>query len=261
MDKQNSMYDFLIEHCDWISATNEDISYEEMLIELDKNGVVFTEKRSYDNKYVVITKPYNNFIDYMVANDSTVRITRIDIKFDTPIDYMELVTKHIKDWNPHSCIGHKIADTEDKFRYETIYFNSRQSDLFCRLYDKQLELQLQNPLTRLEYELKGYIAKVFSFRLCNFGIDDAVGYVLNLIQDFNYHKNLDCVVKIYDYGKFEPVPWKILEDCEYNIKFRRFIHQYKDSIVGYCNHYGLDGGQLYDLCFGVIDIDKVLKVV
>lgn len=252
MNNEKTMLDFFLEHCDWISCINENISYEEMLVELDKNGVSFIEKRTYENKYIVIQKPYNNFINYMVGT-SNIRITRFDLAFDINKDYMEIVNKFIDEWSPHSCVGKKD-------RIETLYFNSRQSDMFCRLYDKQLEAQLDFPLTRLEYEIKGVIAKIFSYRLSYIGIDDALGYILNYIQDFNYHKNLMGLIKITDYGSFEPVKFDIIENCLFNTRFRRFIRQYKQSLVDYCNHYGLTGNEILDICTNILDIERVIEM-
>lgn len=253
MDNEKNMLDFFLEHCDWLSVTNEDIPYEDMLVELDKNGVKFTEKRSFENQYVVIQRPYNNFVNYIVGT-SSVRITRFDLAFDISKDFMEIVNKFINEWSPHSCVGKKD-------RFETLYFNSRQSDMFCRLYDKQLESQLEFPLTRLEYEIKGYIAKCFSYHLSYIGIDDAMAYILNYIYDFNYHKNLMGLIKFDNIGSVEPVKLDIIEKCQYNTRFRRFIRQYKQSLIDYCEHYGLTGNNLLDICTDELNIERVIEGV
>lgn len=253
MDNEKTMLDFFLEHADWLSVTNDNIPYEDMLVELDKNGVQFTEKRSYENKYVVIQKPYNNFINYMVGN-SNLRITRFDLAFDINKDYMEVINKFIEEWSPHSCVGKKD-------RFETLYFNSRQSDMFCRLYDKQVESQLDFPLTRLEYEVKGVIAKIFSYRLIYQGVDDAMCYIINYIQDFNYHKNLLGLIKFSDIGHMEPVKFDIIEKSLKATRFRRFIRQYSNSLIDYCDYYNLTGNELLDLCTDRLNIERVIEGV
>ena len=75
-------HDFLINVTDWISVTNESISYDEMLIMLDENGIKFSIKHSYEHQYVVIDKScYSKLFALLVGNPS-IRITRIDFKFD-----------------------------------------------------------------------------------------------------------------------------------------------------------------------------------
>lgn len=249
--KEKSMQDFLMEHLDWLSVTNYQVSFDELLIDLDKQGIAFDEKRNFDNRYCVIHKDsYSKFIDYMVGCASA-RITRFDLAFDIAKDYMEIVNEYINEWCPHSCVG-------SKDRFQTIYFNSRQSDMFCRLYDKQLEAGLDNPLTRLEYEVKGVIALQFSMRLVFVGVDDALSYLIEYIEKFNISKNL-LLIRFQNLGKIKPVEFSIIDKAITDNKFRRFIRQYRKSIIDYCMHYGLSGIDFLKICEGEINIEKLFQ--
>lgn len=44
--KEKSMQDFLMEHLDWLSVTNYQVSFDELLIDLDKQGIAFDEKET-----------------------------------------------------------------------------------------------------------------------------------------------------------------------------------------------------------------------
>lgn len=244
-------HSFLINVTDWISVTNEGISYEEMLIMLDENGVKFSIKHSYEHQYVVIDKKsYTNLFALLVGNPS-IRITRIDFKFDIFKDYGELSSKYIEYWTPHSVVGKK-----DKF--ETIYFNSRQSDIFCRFYDKTLESNLSFPCSRLEFEIKGVVARQFSMRYSFISSDDALAYLMEYIQHFMYRKNIDCLVKLGNYGTY--VPFDIVEHNTKVEKFRRFIRQYSNTILNYLDSFDLTPKEFFDYIEGNSDIDELTKV-
>lgn len=243
-------HDFLINVTDWISVINEGISYDEMLIMLDQNGIKFSIKHSYEHQYVVIDKScYTNLFSLLVGNP-VIRITRIDFKFDIFKDFEELSSKYIDNWIPHSIVGKK-----DKF--ETIYFNSRQSDIFCRFYDKTLESHLPFPCSRLEFEIKGFVARQFSMRYSYISADDALSYLIEYIQNFMFRKNIDCLVRLGNYGSY--VPFDIVEHNTKVEKFRRFIRQYSNSILDYLDTFHLTPQEFIGFIQGDIDIDEHIK--
>lgn len=249
-DEEFDSSNFLINVTDWLSVTNEGISYEEMLIMLDENGIKFSIKHSYEHQYVVIDKDcYTNLFALLIGNPS-IRITRIDFKFDIFEDFEEVYTKYIEVWTPHSVVGKKN-------RYETIYFNSRQSDIFCRFYDKTLESKLRFPCSRLEFEIKGVIARQFSMRYSFISSDDAVAYLMEYIQCFMFRKNLDCLVRLGNFGTY--VSFDIVEHNTKVEKFRRFIKQYSNSLLNYLDSFDLTPNEFFDYVEGKSDIEKLLR--
>ena len=236
-EEEFDSYEFLINVTDWLSVTNEGISYEEMLIMLDENGIKFSLKHSYQHQYVVIDKEcYTNLFALLVGNPN-IRITRIDLKFDMFEDFKSIYTKYIESWTPHSIVG-------KKGRFETIYFNSRQSDIFCRFYDKTLESNLRFPCSRLEFEIKGVIAKQFSLRYSFISSNDAVAYLMEYIQHFVYRKNLDCILRLRNYGTY--LPFDVVEHNTKVEKFRRFIKQYKSSLLNYLDSFDITPNEFFD---------------
>ena len=187
--------EFLINVTDWLSVTNDGISYDEMLIMLDENGIKFSIKHSYEHQYVVVDKDYYTSLFALLVGNPSIRITRIDLKFDIFEDFEKICDKYIDVWTPRSVVGKKD-------RFETIYFNSRQSDIFCRFYDKTLESNLHFPCSRLEFEIKGVIARQFSMRYSFISADDAVAYIMEYIQTFMFRKNLDCLIKRRNFSTF-----------------------------------------------------------
>lgn len=231
-------YDFLLNVCDWISCTNENISFEEFLFHLENNGVKFQIKRSYEYQYVVIDKDTYYKFFALLTNNNNIRITRIDIKFDTFQDFFEMYLPRIEDIKPSSCIGKKD-------RFETIYFGSRNSDIYCRFYDKTKESNLKFPCSRLEFEIKGYIAKNFSLRYSLIDSDDALNYLLDNIQDFMYHHNITGLISFPSYGEYCKVD--IISRCTKIEKFRRFCKQYSNSILDYLDSFNLSGNEFINL--------------
>lgn len=249
-DEDFDSYEFLINVTDWISVTNESIPYEDMLIMLDENGIKFSIKHSYQHQYVVIDKScYTNLFALLVGNPS-IRITRIDFKFDIFTDFGELCNKYIDVWVPHSVVGKKD-------RLETIYFNSRQSDIFCRFYDKTLESKLRFPCSRLEFEIKGAVARQFSMRYSFVSADDAVAYLMEYIQHFMFRKNLDCLVRLGSFGTY--VPFDVVEYNTKVEKFRRFIKQYRNTMMNYLDSFDLTPKEFFDYIEGNLDVDDLAR--
>lgn len=245
-----SSMDFLINVTDWVSVTNEGLPYDEMLIMLDENNIKFTVKHSYEHQYVVIDKSsYANLFSLLISNPS-IRITRVDFKFDIFEDFEKIYSKYIDNWNPHSVVGKKD-------RYETIYFNSRQSDIFCRFYDKALESNLKFPCSRLEFEIKGAVARQFSMRYSFVSPDDAVAYLMEYIQVFMFRKNLDSLVRLGSFGSY--VPFNVVEHNTKVEKFRRFIKQYSRSLLDYLDSFDLTADEFFEYVEGTADVELLLR--
>ena len=242
--------EFLINVTDWLSVTNDGISYDEMLIMLDENGIKFSIKHSYEHQYVVVDKDYYTSLFALLVGNPSIRITRIDLKFDIFEDFEKICDKYIDVWTPRSVVGKKD-------RFETIYFNSRQSDIFCRFYDKTLESNLHFPCSRLEFEIKGVIARQFSMRYSFISADDAVAYIMEYIQTFMFRKNLDCLVRLGSFGSY--VPFDIVEHNTKVEKFRRFIKQYSNSILNYIDSFDLTPKEFFDYVEGNSDIEELLR--
>lgn len=237
-NEEFSPYDFLLNTCDWISCTNEGVSFEEFLILLDSNGIKFSIRRSFEHQFVVIDK--SSYVEFFALLPSTpsVRITRIDLRFDTFQDFKAMYEPYLEDWRPSSCVG-KLG------RYETIYFGSRSSDLYCRFYDKQKESNLNFPCSRLEFEVKGFLCKQFSLRISYISLDDALSFLLDNIRDFMYKQKLDGLVNIPTYGKY--IPFDIVNHASMVDKFRRFVKQYSSSILSYLDSFDLNGNEFVEL--------------
>lgn len=231
-------YDFLINTCDWISCTNEGVSFEEFLMLLDSNGVKFDVRRSFEHQYVVIDK--KTYVEFfaLAPSNSFIRLTRIDLRFDTFQDFKAMYEPYLEEWNPSSCVG-------KPGRYETIYFGSRSSDLYCRFYDKQKESNLKFPCSRLEFEIKGYICKQFSLRMSYIDLEDALSFLLDNIRDFMFRQKLDGLVHFPTYGTY--IPFDVVNHSSMVDKFRRFVKQYSSSILNYLDSFDLSGNEFVEL--------------
>lgn len=237
-NEEFSPYDFLLNTCDWISCTNEGLSFEEFLMLLDSNGIKFSIRRSFEHQFVVIDK--TSYVEFfaLLPSTSSVRLTRIDLRFDTFQDFRSMYEPYLEEWTPSSCVG-KLG------RYETIYFGSRSSDLYCRFYDKQKESNLKFPCSRLEFEVKGYLCKQFSLRATYIDLDDALSFLLDSIRDFMFRQKLDGLIHFPTYGTY--IPFDIVNHNSMVDKFRRFVKQYSSSILGYLDSFDLTGNEFVEL--------------
>lgn len=241
--------DFLKYSIDWISVTNDKICYDEMLILLDRNEIKFDERYFMNNKYVVIQKDCYERLLMLLTTTDNIRITRIDIKIDFCNKFEDVVINSIAVIEPYSSIskGGKL---------QTLYFNSRQSDMFCRLYDKQAESCLDFPLTRLEFEVKGDLAYEFSKRVSYVGLEDATNFIYDKINDFCKRKHLDHIfyVTTRSYLSFE-----VIEEQTIKEKFRRFVRHNRNSYENYMVHFDLTPNEFDDIMCGAIDLEKFLN--
>lgn len=63
----------------------------------------------------------------------------------------------------------------------TYYLGSRQSDCYIRIYNKQKQLSLDNPLTRIEMEIKGKLVDRIGRNLIEMKISDWMHYLFNVL--------------------------------------------------------------------------------
>lgn len=246
--------DNFINSLDWLSVINDSCSYDDMVGYIRKyTNISFNERYVADKKYIVVEKDsYREFLDFYEQFLSVhCRFTRIDIKFDLAEKYSDIIQKRREQLNWSTG----IVENNKEGKFNTIYFNSRGSDMFCRFYDKQKEANLDFPLSRLEYEIKGHIALNFSERYKLLGLPDALNYLLNFINDFNYQRGIGCLI-----GRFDnPPPYSlhIIEKKSKVEKMRRFLKQYRHTIKDYVDCIGLEN--FMNLCSNMQDFDEIIK--
>lgn len=242
-------FDFFLHGIDWISVINDGVSYDEMLKLLECHGISFEERYYMNKKYVFISKSLDNYrnLVLLLSFVKDLRITRIDFKMDFKNNFSDVVNRF--DFNSHSEVS-KQGDVQ------TIYFNSRQSDLFCRLYNKQAESDLPFPLTRLEYEIKGNLAYIFSKRLSYLGFDDSLNFLFDKINDFNSRKGLSSIFYITT-GDYLPV--EVVDSYSVKNKFRRFVKHNRNSYLNYMEYFNITPDELDKLMTGLIDLETFLE--
>lgn len=224
---------------DWISIINENVSYDEMLFELELHGILFSERHMFNNKYVVIDKnSYSRCID-LLDGSSSYRITRLDLKFDYDMKFEDIVSLYGTDWDFTSCVG-------DRDSIKTIYFGSRNSDLFCRFYNKTAESNLDFDLSRLEYEIKGQVARLFSARLSYIGFDDAYNYIMQILTEFSSKHNLISFFNVFDFSS--PVDFSIIDNKISKEKFIYFVRHNASSFLTWLDKFDITPEEFKSLC-------------
>ena len=243
--------DNFISSVDWISITNDGCSLDELISMFVDTNIDFNKRYIFNNEYLVITNDsYREFFDfYETTLKNYCRFTRLDLKYDYLQEFKEMKEDFLKFWQYKSGIV-------DREGLNTIYFNSRNTDIFCRLYNKTLESSLSFPLSRLEYEIKGSVIRQFSYRYRFTGLDDALDYLFSLFCEFNYNKGIDSIIQNFNFK--QPVPLNIIEHIEKKEKFRKFLTQYRYSILDYLKLLG-DDNELFDLCRDMSDFDKIIS--
>lgn len=242
--------DVLVDSVDWLSIINDGISYNEMLILLDTNSVKFEERYFMSKKYVVVDKLCYEQALRLVFSYSSLRITRIDIKFDFTNKFEEIVSDNYSIFEPYSTIS-------KHGKLETIYFNSRQTNLFCRLYDKQAESHLDTPLTRLEFEIKGDLALEFSKRLSFLGLVDASNFIFDKINEFCARKHLTNLFYVTT-KSYLPMEFLNREDTKY--KFRNFVRHNSNSYKKYMKFFDISPAEFDSVMSGDYqDLEEFLK--
>lgn len=247
-EQEVNLFDFFLQGIDWISVINDGISYNDMLMLLEHHNISFEERYFMSKKYVFISKSLDNYrnLILLLRFVKDLRITRIDFKMDFKNDFNDVVGKF--DLDSHS-------EVSKQGKVQTIYFNSRQSDLFCRLYNKQAESDLPFSLTRLEYEIKGNLAYIFSKRLSYLGFNDSLSFLFDKINDFNSRKGLTNIFYITT-GEYLPI--EIVEGYSVKNKFRRFIKHNRNSYSKYMDYFNITPDELDKLMTGIIDLESFL---
>lgn len=249
-DLEVNQFDFFIHGLDWISVINDGMSYNDMLVLLDSNGIGFHERYYMDKKYVVIEKTTDNYRNFLLlfCAFKDIRITRFDFKLDYKNEFKQVIERF--QFDSHS-------EVSKNGEVETIYFNSRQSDMFCRLYNKQIESNLPFPLTRLEYEIKGNLAYEFSKRLLYIGFSDALNFIFDKINAFNERKGL---TEMFYMTTHDFIPVEFIEQYSVKNKFRRFVKHNKNSYAYYIDYFNMNPDEFDKVMTGVIDLEKFLEV-
>lgn len=239
-----------IESVDWISLVPKDCAYDYLIDLLKDENLSFSKRFIGKVNYVVIDKScYEQFFEsFERVLKYYCYFTRIDLKFDFNQPYKELCDDFHRFWNYSTGIC-------DKENFQTIYFNSRNSDLFCRLYDKQKESNLETSLSRLEYEVKGIIARQFSLRYTTLGLDDALNYLYYCIDAFNFRRGIDSIIESFEFK--QPIPINVIEESDKREKLRRFLKQYGYTILNYVEYVG-GNSNFFDLCHDLSLFDELV---
>lgn len=249
VEKEVNTFDFFLNGVDWLSVINDGISYDEMLSSLEAYDIEYSEKYFMNKKYAKIEK--GSLCRFLMTFHllKGIRITRLDFKLDFNNSFTDVFNKYSCDFNSHSEVSKKL-------KFETIYFNSRQSDLFCRLYDKTAESNLDFPLTRLEYEIKGNLAFEFSARFFHFGFRDAINWFFEKINEFNSRKGLSNLFYI---STTDTVDFKLVDNATTKEKFRRFVKHNKNSYKKYSEYFNLSAVEMDGLLSGQTDLEDFLN--
>lgn len=223
---------------DWLSVSPYRLGIDAFCKYLDDNDICFTKRVMFDNKYVVINRDNGSFVKFLSLFDSDdflrnhCHISRFDVKFDFVWKYSELLDQFIDDFK----FSNTISDSDKDIG--TVYFNSRGSDTFCRLYDKQKELNIDSPLSRLEYEIKGLTAMSFSLTWTHLGFERAFDYLMGNLTQYNVKHGIDSLMPEIKYCPSKPV--SLSTDVELKNQLSFFINHSKNTFRKFVNIFGTD---------------------
>lgn len=232
---------------DWLSVVpdgqinSKDVVLSDLEKELEIYDIGHKLQKTFDNFYFVINK--EDIIKFCYAFDSKLlhaRITRFDVRFDFEEKFEDLFNRVRKELSFSSCITN--ADN----KVNTVYFGSRESGLFARLYNKTLESHLDCDISRLEYEVKGSLALQFSTRWQVFDLDDAISYISKWFTEFNNTNGLISVIGLFEFHDVKP--YEFFHESEFKYKMRHFVRQYRNSLIDFANYCG-SIESFYDLLF------------
>lgn len=224
-------FDLFLNAVDYINfVPNSNI--DEFMFLLEKNNIQAIKKYSYSNQFVFIVKDYDNYFRFfnLIISSNLGHFSRLDLKFDFLCEYKLF----LKEFNIVSSDRKVIAQGLD---IQTVYIGSRNSDCYCRIYDKRVESNLNFNLTRVEFEFKNDIIKEASVRLLFFGFEDFSNFIINKINDFCISNNLNFFEKI---KKFNLVPFKFFNKQENFQKLNYFITHNSNTFNELCKLFNFD---------------------
>lgn len=187
------MYEFSI---DWLSFTVKNLEIEEILKTLDTSELMPLKKGKlgykrgylYHTAYILYDGMENMGIHVDIPSSSLfiahhfllnpslqnkVDFTRIDLACDAKnVSFYDnaAIACALQNYKTRRKKRSEIKshDTNNnKLTGRTIYFGSRTSDTFLRIYDKALEEGAKEDWTRIELEIKGDNAKILASKIAN----------------------------------------------------------------------------------------------
>ena len=226
---------------DWLTLVEQDMSIEEIMDTItSKTNLIGNLRKIYNiSSYVVPHSFYAYSCALQLVLEGKARISRIDIKFDFDERF--------------DAFFARLGKTEpSKILYEsfdvpsTVYYGKRESDIYVRMYDKQLESNLVSPLSRVEFEVKGSVAFEFSKRVRFLGYFDAFMFLYSRLEEYRirhfYSLQLSDDLDIYNY-----LPFFTLDNNDYVARFYRFYKQYRKALLLYCHNLKIDNDTFFEI--------------
>lgn len=226
---------------DWLTLVEQDMSIEEISDFITSKTNLTGNLRKIHNisSYVVPHSFYAYSFALQLVLDGKARISRIDIKFDF-YELFYLFFDKLQNTNP-SKILYESFDVPS-----TVYFGKRESDIYVRMYDKQLESDLDYPLSRVEFEVKGSVAFEFSKRVRFLGYFDAFMFLYSRLEEYRV-RHFDSLQLSDDLDIYNYLPFTTLDNNDYVVRFYRFYQQYRNALLLYCKNLKIDHDTFFEI--------------
>ncbi len=226
---------------DWLTLVEQDMSIEEIsdFITSETNLVGNLRKIHNIPSYVVPHSYYSYSCALQLVLDGKARISRIDIKFDFG-ERFDLFFDRLGKTEPSKILY------ESFYVPSTVYYGKRESDIYVRMYDKQLESNLASPLSRVEFEVKGSVAFEFSKRIRFLGYCDAFMYLYSKLEEYRV-RHFDSLQLSDDLNIYDYLPFATPDDNDYVARFYRFYKQYSKSLLLYCHNLKIDNDTFFEI--------------
>lgn len=230
-----------ISSIDWLTLVEQDMSIEEIsdFITSETNLVGNLRKIHNISSYVVPHSFYAYSCALQLVLDGKARISRIDIKFDFD-ERFDLFFARLADTEP-SKILYERFDVPS-----TVYYGKRESDIYVRMYDKQLESNLLFPLSRVEFEVKGSVAFEFSKRIRFLGYVDAFMFLYSRLEEYRV-RHFDTLQLSNELDIYNYLPFSTLDNNDYVARFYRFYKQYRKVLLLYCHNLKIDNDTFFEI--------------
>ena len=226
---------------DWLTLVEQDMSIEEIMDTITSKTNLIGNLRKIHNisSYVVPHSFYAYSCALQLVLEGKARISRIDIKFDFG-ERFDVFFARLGKTEP-SKILYESFDIPS-----TVYYGKRESDIYVRMYDKQLESNLAYPLSRVEFEIKGSVAFEFSKRVRFLGFFDAFMFLYSRLEEYRV-RHFDSLQLSDDLDIYNYFPFDTLDNNDYIARFYRFYKQYHKSLLLYCNNLKIDNDTFFEI--------------
>ena len=226
---------------DWLTLVEQDMSIEEISDFITSKTNLIGNLRKIHNisSYVVPHSFYAYSCALQLVLEGKARISRIDIKFDF-CERFDVFFARLGNTEP-SKILYESFDVPS-----TVYYGKRESDIYVRMYDKQLESNLVSPLSRVEFEVKGSVAFEFSKRVRFLGYFDAFMFLYSRLEEYRV-RHFDSLQLSDDLDIYNYLPFSTLDNNDYVVRFYRFYKQYSKALLKYCKNLKIDNGTFFEI--------------